>query len=348
MIRFIKRTVFALIALSLAIAICELSVHVLYVLIKGRPVWQREEFRVGDFTQRVNDERYVTAKPNYRNTSYKDYGGTSWDIEIDSHGFRSGANAVLEDGPNVAFIGDSVLFGYRVDSKDTVPSILQDILRRQRDPRGVINAALPSYSLDQAVHRYKYELAGRYNIEVVILQIYDPASQFMLLGRDWDVTKNWVTFPERKGMGALMFPFLRYSSLWHLFYYLHDAYAFGTRRFEVNDEIAINKYVVSINASLESLRADTEGRVKEVIIMPTTLPPKTWAVIDGPHRVALTVLNQTLRDFSHKYAYMQFIDTNKIFASDVEGRGFIDECCHLSREGAARVAHLLAGNLPPP
>jgi hypothetical protein len=339
-----KRILFILVIISLAIAICEVSGHVMYLLIKDRYVWQREEFRVGGYTQPVSDERYVTAKPNYRNIGYKDNGEIPWDIEIDSHGFRVGANTVLEGGPNIVFIGDSVPFGYHVGSKDTLPSILQDLLRRQGDPRGVINAALPAYSLDQAIHRYKYELAGRYNIEVVILQIYDPASQFLVLGREWDVTKNWATFKARKEM----FPFLRFSSLRLLFYYLYDAYAFGNEGFNVKDEIAISKYVGSINASLEGLRAETEGRVKKVIILPTTLPPKTWATIDEPHRVALTLLNRALRDFSGKQTYMQFVDTNELFASDKDRAAFIDDCCHLTREGATRVAEALVAHMPSP
>jgi len=345
---FIKRTVFTVITLALAIAICEVGVHGLYVLTRGKFAWQREEFRVGDFTQRVNDERYVTAKPNYRNTSYSGYkdgykdDAAPWDIETDNHGFRIGANTVLEDGPNIVFIGDSVPFGYRVGGKETVPSKLQEIFWRQGDLRGVINAALPSYSLDQAVHRYKYELAGHYNIEVVILQIYDPVSQFVQLGRDWDVTKNWATYPQRKET----FPFLRYSSLWHLLYYLRDTYNRRIDRLDGKDEIAIKTYIASINASLETLRAETEGRVKRVIILPTTLSPNTWASISEPHRVAITVLNNTMRDFSQKHAYMQFVDTNELFASDKDRTAFIDDCCHLSSEGAARVANLLAAKIP--
>ena len=45
-----KKAAFSLIAVFLAIIICELGVHRLYALIKGKFVWQREEFRVRDFT----------------------------------------------------------------------------------------------------------------------------------------------------------------------------------------------------------------------------------------------------------------------------------------------------------
>jgi hypothetical protein len=311
---------------------------------KGKFVWQREEFRVRDFTQRVSDERYITTKPNYRNKSYEE-GTAPWEVEIDSHGFRTGSNAVSEKGGNIAFIGDSVPFGYGVGGNDTVPSLLQDVLRQQRDPRGIINAALPSYSLDQAVHRYKYELAGRYHIEVVVLQIYDPASQFAQLGREWDVTKNWATAP----VWERIVPILRYSSLWHIYYYyVPDVDVFKPDRLNVLDEAAIKKYVASINASLESLRIDTKDQAKKVLILPATLPPTTWLKISDPHRVALETLNQTLQDFSERHSDTEFIDTNALFASDQEGRGFIDECCHLSREGAARVASVLAAHLSPP
>ena len=345
-----KRVIFIVTIAILGIAICEVGAQGVYVLTRGKFVWQREEFRVGDFTQRVNDERYFTAKPDYHNTSYTGIrdgfwdDAVPWDIEMDGHGFRIGANAVFENGPNVAFIGDSVPFGYRVSSHDTVPSIFQELIHQRGYPHGVINAALPAYSLDQAVHRYKYELAGRYDIEAMVLQIYDPASQFMQLGRDWDVTKNWVTFPHRPEP----FPLFRYSSLWHAMHALREAYDRRTARLDGSDEVAIRHYVTSINASLEVLREATKGKVKRVIILPTTLPPKTWALISEPHRVALTVLNNTLREFVQRHDGMEFIDTNELFASDPDGRGFIDECCHLSHEGATQVAHLLAEHIPVP
>lgn len=338
-----KKVVFTLITIVVVLVTCEIMGHVIYVASRGRYVWQREEFRVGGYTQRVDDERYVTGKPYYRNTQYKDNQEAPWDVELDSHGFRTVSKPAREDGPSIAFIGDSVPFGYHVNSQDSVPSLLQDILREQRDPRHVINAALPAYSLDQAVHRYKYELAGRYDIEVLILQIYDPASQFVILGREWDVTKNWTTFKDRKEL----FPALRFSALRTLFYFLYDALAFRTDRFDGNDEQAIRTYVASIRKSLQLLRADTEGHVKKLIILPTTLPPKTWAEISRPHKVALTVQNSTLQKFSEQHPGIEFIDTNEFFVSDTEGRGFIDECCHLSREGASREAHLLARHLPP-
>ena len=256
----------------------------MYELAKGKFVWQREEFFIRDYEQLVNDERYVTAKPNYRNANYQD-GTAPWDIEIDSSGFRAGSNRVSKGGPNIVFIGDSVPFGYGIGSQDTVPSKLQDILVQRLDSRGVINAAFPSYSLDQAVHRYKYEIAGRYDIEVVILQNYYPASQFAMLGRDWDVSKNWVTYHE----GKSTFSFLRYSALWHLFSYLYETYLIEkeAEQVDIDDQNAMDKYVASINASMHVLKRETEGRVKRVLVLPATPPPKSWAILSKPHKVAV-------------------------------------------------------------
>ena len=47
---------------------------------------------------------------------------------------------------------------------------------------GVVNAALPSYALAQAVARYAHEIHGRMVVDTVYLQIYDPASQLALRG----------------------------------------------------------------------------------------------------------------------------------------------------------------------
>src|SRR5512143_2578321 len=50
-----KRTLFTTTIIFLAVAICEVGAHGFYVLTRGKFVWQREEFRVGDFTQRIMD-----------------------------------------------------------------------------------------------------------------------------------------------------------------------------------------------------------------------------------------------------------------------------------------------------
>ena len=339
-----KKAAFYLLLVFATVVVCELGLQGLYVFIKGKFVWERDEFRVRDFTQRVNDGRYITAKPSYQNASYEE-GAASWDIAIDSHGFRVGSNSPSDERGNIAFIGDSVPFGYGVGSKDTVPSQLQGILRERHDPRGVINAAIPSYSLDQAVQRFRYELAGHYNIDSVILQVYDPASQFAQLGWEWDVTKNWTTTPVWEGTT----PLLRYSALWHILYYhLYDVYIFSSDRLRIDDEAAISRYVLSINDSLDMLSQDAKGRVRTIIILPATLPPATWVNLSEPQRVARRMLNQTLKRFTERHSETQFIDTNALFASDPDDRAFIDECCHLSREGAARVATVLAANLPAP
>jgi hypothetical protein len=336
-----KRAGFLIILVCIVCFACEVGLHTLYVVVKGRFVWEREEFRVRDFTQRVDDDRYITGKANYRNAGYTE-GTSPWEVELDSHGFRAGFNMLAEQGQNIVFIGDSVPFGYGVDSSDTVPSLLQEILRRNHDPRGVVNAALPSYSLDQAVHRYKYELAGRYRVDVVILQVYDPASQFAQLGREWDVSKNWTTTP----VWERFLPILRYSAVWHgTYYYLLPLIDYTQEHLRPSDDAAMQRYVNSINASLDVLAAEAE--VRQIFLLPATLPPKTWRTISEPLRVALIVLNQTLRTFSGKHPNMTFLDTNALFSADEEGRGFIDDCCHLSRDGAVRVATVVAGRLLP-
>jgi len=344
LVRNMKRMVFFLSLTCISVLVCEVGLHGLYLLTKGRFIWAREQFIVRDFTQRVNDERYITGKPRYRNASYTD-GTAPWQIELDSHGFRMGLNTLSEEHANVVFIGDSVPFGYGVNNSDTVPSLLQERLQRAHYRRGVINAALPSYSLDQAVHRYKYELAGRYKIEAVILQIYDPATQFAQLGRGWDVTKNWTTSP----VWERWLPVLQYSSLWHVTYhYMLPIVGYAPERLKPSDEMATKKYIDSINASLQMLINETRGEVKTIFILPATLPPKTWRQSSEPQRFALTMLNQTLQAFARKHSKTRFVDTNALFASDEDGRNFIDECCHLSHEGATRLAGVLADLLLAP
>lgn len=338
-----QKILFSCIAALLALGLAEVALHIGYVLLRHRFVWQRseEEFRVGNYVQRVDDERYITLRRGYSNPAFTD-GSAPWKIEIDSHGFRKGANPPALNGPNIAVIGDSQPFGYRVNGENSYPSLLQEILRKRGDPRGVINAAIPSSSLDQAVHRYQYELARRYNIQVVVLQIYDPVTQFVLLGRDWTVQRNWVTYRNPP------VTFLRFSALWHLYRQLAEAYELRVGGFVPGDQVAVRRWVSSLNRSLNLLMANTDSRVDRVILLPATAPPASWATMSDAHRTAMKILNATLRKFAEDHPNVEFMDTNALFASDVSGRMFIDDCCHLSRAGAEQVARLIADHLPPP
>ena len=103
---------------------------------------------------------------------YENYGGfKNWGIVTDKYGFRKGNNK-LSKRNNIVLIGDSVLFGWGVNSENSVPRKLHDITINNEIDIGIINAAVPSYSLDQSLHRYIHEIYNKkIPHDLIILQI---------------------------------------------------------------------------------------------------------------------------------------------------------------------------------
>src|SRR5262249_52985582 len=131
------------------------------------------------------------AIPNYTNPSY--YG---WSVSFDAFGFRRGQQTASSSGqPTIVFIGDSVPFGWGVSDKGSLPSQFFERLQEHSISLGVVNAALPSYALAQAVARYEREIYGRMVVDTVYLQIYDPASQLAARGSRWQPSDNWMNYP---------------------------------------------------------------------------------------------------------------------------------------------------------
>ena len=143
----------------------------------GTFVWLpgTEVFHLRSFRRAVADARHFTMIPNFSDPKADGHG-----IATDAYGFRRGTHATRPDCPSVVFIGDSVPFGFGGSDRASMPSKLFDRLQNANDPRCVINAAIPSYSLFQAVARFEREILDKFKIDPVYVQIYDPVSQFVL------------------------------------------------------------------------------------------------------------------------------------------------------------------------
>lgn len=341
-----RRLAFILLTVVLAVGSVEVTLNAAYFFVKRRPLWQSTpRFEAHGWLSRVDDERYVTAKRNFRGRIHSrpaPPGTVDWTLTIDDHGFRTGINQPAPDEWNVVFIGDSVPFGMYLDDDLTVPSQVQGLLRSRQDSRGVINAALPASSLDQAVQRYRYEIVGRYRVDTVVMQVYDPASQFAIFGRDWDVGKNWATWPavEKTELG-----WLRYSALYHALRRTLDLDPFR-ERLDVADREAVARYVAAIQRSLELLASLTRVQGTRVIVLPATVPAASYATMSAQRRLAVDTLNDTLRQIAGRMGF-RFVDTRVLLGQYADDRVFLDACCHLSAEGAFMVAQEIVRHLPP-
>lgn len=116
-------------------------------------------FPVRDIDLPVADARRFTLKPDYLNEHYdKDVGFPGYRLSTDALGFRRGPREVTPHCRSIVFLGDSVPFGWGIEDSAAIPSRLSARLAAVGDPRCVINAAAPSYSMFQAISRFREEV----------------------------------------------------------------------------------------------------------------------------------------------------------------------------------------------
>jgi hypothetical protein len=352
-----KRLAFYVLRMSIVIFSIEVGSQILFFAHKGYFLFQRrpsEVFNIRDFTVVTNDARGFTAIPGYVNPNYKSWisGFDAFKLQdmfisFDAFGFRRGKQTARSSGqPNIVFIGDSVPFGWGVPDDDSLPSQFFERLQENSLAFGVINAALPSYALAQAVARYEHEIHGRLAVDTVYLQIYDPASQLAMRGSRWQPSDNWMNFPY------VSKPFLsRYSAAAAI------VEGFASRlninvggasslveTFDPHDAATARRVHVHVRAELERLLALSKtDAVRHLVVAPITITAQSLHGRYSPSRLsAIELVNQGLRDFaSSHHNEVIFAETISLLRSYPEADVFIDRCCHLSERGNGIVADYL-------
>jgi hypothetical protein len=340
-----KQIAFFSIMLLLILLSVEAASQVLFAVRYGRFVWasEQERFNVRSFTRLVDDARHVTTIPDFTDSQYE-----GWGVSIDSWGFRRGTHATNPTCPNVVFIGDSVPFGWGVPDSATMPSKVFDRMRREGDSRCVINAAIPSYSLFQAVARFEREIVGKIKIDVVYLQIFDPVTQLMLLGPYWKPDVDWTTqssfFKHEEE-----FPLFRYSAsaaiiqnaLYHFGWQTRFDTRFDTAEiFTPADRDTTARFRLAVRRELDHVHALTvRGGARELILAPLTM--RSYRNIPAERRFAIEALNDELRQFASTHSDTIYFDTIKLLEKEPESKVFVDNCCHLSERGNDVVAEHL-------
>jgi hypothetical protein len=352
-----KHIVFYILIVSIDILAIEVVSQILFFVHKGYFLFQRrpsEVFNVRDFSVVTNDARGFTAIPNYINPNYESWVSwfdsfrfRDWFLSFDSFGFRRGKQTASSSSQsNVVFIGDSVPFGWGVSDNSSLPSQFFEQLQKNSLSYGVVNAALPSYALAQAVARYEQEIHGRMAVDTVYLQIYDPASQLAVRGSRWRPDDNWMNYPY------VSKSFLsRHSAA------LVIAQGFASRLninlsgaqsqveiFDPSDAATTGRVHVHVRAELKRLLAlsKTDG-MRRLIVAPITIPAQS---LDGYYsrsrQAAIELVNQDLRDFANSYNNdVIFVNTISLLRRYPDADVFIDRCCHLSERGNDIVADYL-------
>lgn len=361
-----KTVIFTLICLVLAIAFIELSGHVFYRIIKKEFVWEDfakkdNTFNIRDFTELVEDDRLVTNRKNYHVIQKKD--NITWTINTDANGFRCGANSYFKEKDNIVFLGDSVPFGYGVNAEESIPSIFYNLMKKEGYVKyGVINAAIPSYSLYQAIKRYEYEIGGKFPVKYIILQVYDPVSQFLIWGNKWDKKMCWTSkdmvLSTKAISGENKYNFVtelirRYSFIYHIIYKtklkfkkIHNSVLLLKR--DKENFSFFEKENLSVLNDFYSLLKRNNITLFILPVNPTK-PLSNYSAaeikyLDAESKALLTIIewfNQILREFTATHKDVYYLDIISYFDKIGRDALFIDNCCHLSAYGAQKEAEFI-------
>lgn len=337
-----------------------------YRLIKGRFTWDTykqygfDVFSIRFFTEFAEDDRLVTIKKNF--VGMQD----NWLVKSDANRFRIGKNRYFSDKENFIFLGDSVPFGWGVDGDLNVPSKFYELIKNDFGEKyGVINAAIPSYSLYQAVKRYQFEIDGKFPVKYVILQIYDPATNFANLGRKWNKKICWTsknTVASFKDVVKSHSPCERFMHKYSFAY--HSLYSFFAKMKErknikpalldINDKKAFDLFEQENNLTLEELYSMLNKNNIPLIILPVNLAKpsfdykeKELLLLTPAYRatlVAIGALNHTLKKFALSHKNVYYFDVESYFNKFDRSKLFIDSC-HLNEEGARKQAGFILEQL---
>gem|GEM_PF-3167981 len=348
-ISFQKKILFAILLIPFTIVGSEISSHLLYRCLRGKFLWERKDrkvhvFRIRSFTERVDDERIITNKKNFSSDRL---------IQTDSNGFRTGTHHYFSDKENLVFLGSSVLFGWKVDGRHSAPSLCFDLItKRFSGEYGVINAAIPSYSLYQAIKRYEIEIYGKYPVQCVILQTYDPVSQFLMWGRKWRKEMCWATgdtfiatkhFLEEQPLQASFW--YRYSTLFNVFVKLIHWNERMPSPLAITDRQTFYFFEKENFSLLESFHRLLQKDHIPLILLP--INPLEDRGFRSEELFVINRLNEVFRQFASSKQDVYFFDVRSYFdqfdASEKDTL-FLDRV-HLSERGSRKQAEFIVEEL---
>ena len=343
--RRLKKTVFfVMICLFVLIAV-EIIAQFLFLARYGKFVWSQgtESFNVRSFTRAVADPRHVTTIPNFSDSKYERYG-----ISTDAWGFRRGTQTTILDCQSVVFIGDSVPFGWGVPDRASMPSKLFDRLQKANDSRCVINAAIPSYSLFQAVARFEREILGKFKIDSIYLQFYDPVMQFVRFGAQWRPDMDWTTEPAFQNQRSeyIASIVIVQNALRHFGVLKRNAPE-DFVNLKSTDQRSLDTYRLDVRGEQERLHElVVRANAKQLIVAPVTVPTGAYQRLPGEYRIAIEAINDELRQFAARHSDTSLADTIELLKGYPEADVFVDDCCHLSERGNDIVAEYLMQIIP--
>ena len=261
----------------------------------------------------------------------------NWRIYTSEERIRVGTSKKINTKNDIfLFLGDSVPFGWGVDYENSLPFYFQKLNQNLN----VINGAIPSYSLNQAVERFFIEFKDYKNLKYVYLQIYDPAPIYAFLGDKWETEDNWVTlhkyiFRENKIID-LSIPL--YGELHFQKFLKKKIYRIKIKKLKQikTSQKSEFKYLKHIDDNINRIYNYLNERGIKLILTPIIVPNKSFENLDNQSKKSIILLNNTFENFAINNEGVEFfkISDKLIFDS----KNFIDKCCHLSEKGASLMA----------
>jgi hypothetical protein len=307
-----------------------------YVLIKFD---NTEMFIINSFTEKTNDKRIYTLKKNYFSleTIIDGINDKNWKIFTSNDGFRIEENYTIDSTKEkFLFIGDSVPFGWGVNYNETVPYFFQ----KKNLDLTVLNGAVPSYSLNQAVERFFIEFSQLENLKYLYLQVYAPAQIYAHFGTDWRPGDNWTTISKYilRNYEFLNVKIPFYGEPYTTSFIKKKVYRIQRKRLveiKTSNE-SDKKYIDYLNKDLIRLNTFLNKKKIKLILSPINAPDSTTQTFNDQYKNSIILTNDTFKKFSNKNENVIFFDISKKLNSNDEN--FIDQCCHLSKAGAILIA----------
>ena len=316
------------------IIITTLSAEVIsYILLKFDST---ELFQIRNFTEKTNDKRIFTLRKNFSGNINQQWSVISSNERLRISKYDDKTSNYLSESnldEKILFHGDSVPFGRGVNAEESLPYFFQ----KYNKDLAVLNAALPSYSLAQTVERYEKEFKNLKNLKFIFLQIYDPVTQYGLLGINWDVDDNWGNYWKQvlRPYNLIDINIPLYGEPRFYNYFKKKLYRIKRKKLkEISyDDKSDYKFISHINSSLNKINNLIKYKKIFFIISSANINNSSINNLSKSHLRALKILNKNLKEFSEKNKNVYYFDISSQLNSDPK-KMFIDLCCHLSDKGA--------------
>jgi hypothetical protein len=189
------------------------------------------------------------------------------------------------------------------------------------------------------VARFEREILGKFKIDSVYLQIYDPVGSFVNFGSQWTPEMDWTNAgvpgePKREYIASIA---IIRNALFHFGVLKKSDPSFEATA--PGDDSMLERYRVEIRRELKHLYdIIVQAHVKRLVVAPITVPPGAYQQLPKKWRIALEALNDELKEFATRNENTTFFDTVGLLKSYPDSEVFVDECCHLTERGNDLVA----------